>query len=640
MRRSVLPRNSFIWRYKTLALLLFFTAIALALDIAGSNHHVLRVDGHVILAAESLVVSCILIGNIGRDIRAGIYGVDILAVTAIITAVILREYWAAAITSIMVIGGESLEQYGSNRARADLDKLLKIAPQTAIILRGKKEFEIPVGQVRPRDRLVIKPGSVVPVDCQVLDGSSFVDESSITGESLPVAKDKGDGLLSGSINNDGLLTVIALRKAEDSQFEQIIKLVKRASTVKAPFVRMADRFALPFTVFAFALAGAAWFFSGEADRFLKVLVVATPCPLILAAPIALVSGVGRAARHGIIFKTGQALERLSQVKSVAFDKTGTLTLGEPKVKKIETAANIKSSRVLAVAAGLEADSNHILAKAITAEAKKQGVKWPRARGLDEIAGHGVEALLGRHKAMAGRLKYLTDSGVSVPKSFKANGTNTAVYVAEDNEFLGAIYFEDQLRDDANQMLDRLQDAGIKYQILISGDNHKAVESVAKKLGIEEYYADCLPAQKVEAIEGIPKKYRPIAFAGDGINDAPALAAADVGIALGAKGVPAASEAAEAVIMQGSISKVASALEIADRTMNIARQSVVVGIVLSIALMGIFATGKFRAASGAVIQEILDVIVILNALRAHRTGPLPKNMKVKLAKKPTYSKARS
>ncbi|HEY5311118.1 MAG TPA: heavy metal translocating P-type ATPase, partial [Pirellulales bacterium] len=431
----------------------------------------------------------------------------------------------------MLTGGEALEHYAGHRARSELDALLARAPQRARVLRKGKTVEVPVGELRIGDKIIIKAGDVVPVDAIILDGTASFDESSLTGESLPAAKQPKDRILSGTINLDGAITAQVLASAEDSQYQQIIKLVRGAGAARAPFVRLADRYSLPFTVLAYAIGVTVWVLSGHAIRFLEVIVVATPCPLLLAAPIALISGMARASRYGIIVKTGGALERLAEAKTIAFDKTGTLTSGTLEVDKVVALGSYKQDEVLALAASLEQNSNHILAHAIVTAAQTKKLKSTKAKHVKEIAGRGLHASLKGRSVLVGRFSLLAEHDVKVPKSFKSKDVKqTAVYVAIDGELAGVITLKDELRPESKATVEQLRAFGVKEIIMVTGDNQATAQAIAKQLGISHIHAETLPADKLHVLEGV--KARPLVFVGDGVNDAPILTAADVGIALG------------------------------------------------------------------------------------------------------------
>jgi heavy metal translocating P-type ATPase len=601
--------SHFFKEYRELGFVIVAFVVGLVLDIAGWH-----AAAHTILGGSALIATGPLLWEMVKTLRGGEYGIDLLAATAIITSVILHEYWAAMIIVLMLTGGEALEDYAEARAKVELSSLLERKPKQAHLLKGRKTIDVAVDSIHKGDKLIIKPGEVVPVDAVILEGSASFDESSLTGESLPVDKNVGDEILSGSINVDSVVTVRALRPEAESQFEQIVKLVRSAASSQSPFVRLADRYSIPFTVVAFIIAGGAWAMSGQAIRFLEVLVVATPCPLLLGAPIALISGMSRAAKNGIIIKTGSALERLAEVRTIGFDKTGTLTQGQPTVAGITTYNGFDKDEVLVLAASLEQNSNHVLARAILDAAAKAKLKLSKVKHIREEAGLGLSGHLHGHEVTVGRYSLLMKRGVSVPTSAQAK--QTAAYITVDNKLAGVITFIDPTREEAKGTLQRLKNLGIKHFLMVTGDNQATANAVAKQLGINQVEAECLPADKLRAVDKI--KDRPVAFVGDGVNDAPVLTAADVGIALGARGSTAASESADVVILLDDLSRVATSVQIAKRTFFIAKQSILIGIFISVGLMFIFSTGHFKPVYGAAIQELVDVAVIFNALRAH--GP--------------------
>jgi heavy metal translocating P-type ATPase len=603
----------FLRQYKLFSLTVVAAIVGLILQLVHQD-----TAAHWVLGTVSLVAVVPLLWEMWQDVRVGTYGIDILAATAIIVSVLLHQYWAAIVIVLMLTGGKSLESYAESRARRELDSLLRRAPQTATVIRKGKTLSVPANDIRLHEKIVLKPGDLVPVDALVLDGGAIFDESSLTGESMPAPKSAGDTLLSGSINLDGPITAKATASAADSQYQQIIKLVRSAAASKAPFVRLSERYALPFTVMAYAIALAAWAIGGEAIRFLEVIVVATPCPLLLAAPIALISGMSRASRHGIIVKNGGALERLAEANTIAFDKTGTLTRGEPRVESVSAYGTFKKEEVLQLAASLEQSSKHVLASAVVRAATEQKLKLSKAKHVRELAGLGLEAHLKGNDVLVGRLSLLNDRGVTFPKSYRAAvSENSAVYVAVDGALAGVLSFRDEIREETPSTLEALRRGGLRKMLMVTGDNQASARAIADRLGIESVHAEALPADKLHLLDRI--KERPVAFVGDGVNDAPVLTSADVGIALGARGSAAASESADIVVLTDDFSRVATAHGIARRTFRIARQSILVGILLSLILMFVFATGKFSPLLGAILQEVVDVVVIFNALRAHASG---------------------
>lgn len=599
-----------IRHYYLFAFAIFAALVALALEL--KKWHT---AAHWVLGVTAGLEMLPFFKEIWLDMRAGKYGVDILAAVAVISSVALGEFWTGIVIVLMLTGGRALEDYANHRAERELEALLKRAPQKAHVLRGRKEIEVKATEVRKGDKIVIRPGELVPVDAVILEGSASFDESSLTGESLPQPKDAGGELLSGSIDVDGPVTARALRSAEDSQYQQIIKLVESARKSEAPFVRLADRYALPFTIVSFSIAFTAWFISGHAIRFLEVIVVATPCPLILAVPVAIISGMSRAAHQGIIVKSGKSLERLAAARTFAFDKTGTLTRGVLRVEKVTTYGRTSRHDLLSLAASLEHHSTHAQAAAIVEKAESERAALLHVKQVREIAGKGLTGVAKGKEIVVGRYELLEERGVSFPKDFsRKKHDQTAAYVAVDGQLAGVLTFADEVRDESHETLALLRESGVRNFLMITGDNPTTAKKIAKRLGITNIVAGALPGEKIHAIEQI--KDRPVAFVGDGVNDAPVLTASDVGIALGARGSAAASESADVVVMQDDLGHVARGVHIAHRTLGIARQSVFVGIGLSIGLMLVFATGRFLPIYGAVLQEVVDVIVIFNALRAH------------------------
>ncbi len=609
------------FEYKEAALAAISLLTAVGFYLSGND----RTGNAILVVTCSIQVIPMALGMV-KSIIHGEFGVDLLAITAIVTALILGEYITAGVIVLMLTGGESLENYAENRAKGELDSLMKRAPKTATLFINGKNKIVAINEVKEGDIVIIKPGDVTPVDAVIVDGRSSFDESALTGEPLPVEKTKEDELLSGSINGGSVVKARALHTAKDSQYEQIIELVKEATSSKAPFIRMADRYSVVFTLISFAIAGTTFIVSGgEWIRFLQVLVVATPCPLLLGAPIALVSGMSRAAKHGIIVKNGSALEKLARVKTFAFDKTGTLTHGAPKLTQIKTANGFSKAEVLAVAGALEQDSNHVLAITIVQKAVQEKIDLAAISKLHEKPGLGITAELKKQTIMIGKRGFIEEAKVKIPKNIVTN--STATYLAIGGKFAAVFIFEDVLRVETKQTLSYLEKIGMKKSLMITGDNLTAANSIAKQLGITSVKADCLPSDKLAVLKNLPEESRLVAMVGDGVNDAPTLAASDVGIALGAKGSTAASESADVVVMLDDLTKVAESYKIAKDTFKIARQAILIGIFISIGLMLIYSTGKFSPVSGAAIQELIDVVVMIYALRAH--GPWKKTEKVLL-----------
>ena len=567
----------------------------------------------VLIVAFSVLVAVMLFAGMMRDLWRGKYGIDILAVIAIVSTLLVGEYWATIIIVIMMVGGEALESFAQARAKAELSALLARAPSYAHkqMIDGSLR-DIPIHEVKHGDLIVVRPGEVIPVDAEVIMGDSSLDESSITGESEPVEVHAGQAVLSGAVNGESPLVLRTLRIAKDSQYAQIIELVRAAGDSRAPFVRMADRYAVPFTAVALMIGGLAWWVSGDPRRFAEVLVVATPCPLLIAAPVAMISGMSRAAKHGIIIKNGGVLERLASIRAAAFDKTGTLTQGELAFDELLPTKNIDETALLTLAASLEQHSGHVTALALQREAKKRGVDLLPVSKITEIAGGGVKGTIARRVTIAGKREFLIKNGVaaaSIPTHH-----HTATYVAQSKKYIGCISYADVVRADSKKTLAELRRLGVRRFVMLTGDHSSTATQIARQVGITDIHAECLPKDKLEIVRDFP--VRPVMMTGDGVNDAPVLAASDVGVAMGARGSTAASESADVVIMLDSISRVALAVAIAQRTIHVAKQSVLLGIGISIALMIAAAFGLIPAVAGALSQELVDVIVIANALRAH------------------------
>lgn len=551
-----------------------------------------------------------LIGMI-ETLRSGKYGVDILAITAIVATLLVGEYWASLMVLIMLTGGDSLEDYASHQASRELRSLLDNSPQTAHRIDGESINDLSVEEVQVGDIILVKPGEVVPVDGRVLSGESFVDESSLTGESKPIEKKINDELMSGSINGDAALRFKVTKAAKDSQYQTLVKLVKESEAKPAHFVRLADRYAVPFTIIAYVIGGVAWFVSKDPVRFAEVLVVASPCPLILAAPVALVAGMSRSSRNGIVVKTGTTIEKLARAKSIAFDKTGTLTEGRLSVEKIKAVtAEVSPEELMIYAASGEQDSSHILARSLVAYAKENHLSLFPVTNLEEVTGQGIQASVNGKELRVGKAVF-ADAPVEL------SNEQTAVYVSINNTYAGYITFTDIVREEAAETITALNRLGMEKTIMLTGDHQSIANKIASEVGISEVHAECLPEEKINVLRTLSEAERPSIMVGDGVNDAPALAIADIGIAMGAHGSTAASESADAVILKDDLTRVSEAVRLSQDTMRIARQSVLIGIVICVVLMLIASTGVIPALLGAALQEVIDTVSILSALRARK-----------------------
>ncbi len=540
----------------------------------------------------------------------GRFAADIVATLAIIGAALLGQYFAGAVIVLMQSGGETLERYALGRASSSLEALLARAPRIAHRRRDGQLEEVPVERVGVGDEIVVKPGDLVPVDATVLDGTSAVDESALTGEPLPVRAGPGTDLLSGSINLDGVLHARAVRPAAESQYQQIVRLVDQARREKPPIQRLADRFAVWFTPLTLAMCGVAYLVTGNATAVLAVLVVATPCPLILATPVAVIAGISRAADLGVIVKTGAAIEQLGLARAVVFDKTGTLTIGHPAVARVRALNGLPAADVLRLAAAVEQYSSHHLGRAIVEHGRQQGPLADLGE-FQEAPGRGVSGRVDGRTVEVGSAAYLATRGIAVSETPPAE---TTAYVGVDGLLAGAIEFADRMRHQVPALLHRLAVLGVTDTVMLTGDREASAEVIAGQAGIRTVRANLLPADKVAAVEELKRRHGAVVMVGDGINDAPALAAATVGVAMGAHGTAISAEAADVVLLVDDISRVGDAMAISRRMRRIALQSIGVGLGVSLALMAVASLGYLSPPVGAVLQEALDAAVILNALR--------------------------
>lgn len=565
-----------------------------------------------------------------RQLLKGRAGLDILAVTAITAAVLVGEPWAALVVVLMLTGGAALEDYAENRSKRELTALLRKAPQQATLLLGSAASgttleavttEVPVDAVEVGDLLLVRPGALVPVDAILVSDQAVLDESSLTGESLPVDRVAGERVASGAVNGATAVTMRAAALASDSEYQQIVHLVEQAAGSKAKVVRLADRYAVPFTLLSLTIAAIAWAVSGDAVRFAEVLVVATPCPLLIAAPVAFLGGMSRAARFGLIVKGGGTLEQLSRASSAAFDKTGTITSGRPVLERVVAEAGFSEDRVLQLAASAEVYSSHVLASSVVAAAKERGCSLLEAMHAEEVATNGVAASLAvgtdgtTTTVRVGKPSWLREFAPALTPASLEPG-ELAIYVAVDDRFAGAVVMRDQVRADAAQALADLRGLGIERTLMVTGDVEATASPIAARLGISEVHAECRPSDKVRIVSEVQP--RPLIMVGDGLNDAPVLAAADIGFAMGARGATAASESADIVNRYDSLSSLPRAVRVGKDTVRIALQSIWLGIIISVGLMLVAAFGFLPALVGAWLQEVVDLVAILGALRA--VGP--------------------
>ncbi|WP_293848303.1 heavy metal translocating P-type ATPase [uncultured Brevibacterium sp.] len=555
-----------------------------------------------------------LLGMI-RDMVRGNWGLDILAVVAMVSTLAVGEVLASIIVVLMLSGGEALEDYAQHRAARDLENLLKYSPAIAHILEDGAPRDIDVEDVKIGDQLLVKPNEVVPVDCTLNSDTASFDESSLTGESLPVTKSTGDEILSGVVNGTTAVTVTANKRAHESQFQQIVALMSEAEENRAPIVRLADRYAIPFTVLSLVIGAVAWFVSGSATRFAEVMVLATPCPLLIAAPVAFIGGQAQASRNGVIVKSGAVLEQLSRIQAALFDKTETLTRGTPEVTRIVPAHDWGEDELLRLTASAEQYSIHALARGIIQAAQDRSLRLSDTDTADEVATNGVWAVIEGHDLRVGKRSFIEESVGSIEAPTLEPGEGAA-FVAIDGAYAGAVMLADQIRPETPRVISWLRENGVKRVSMLTGDNSHTAQHIADLAGIDDVQADLLPPDKVRlAAETTPG---PVLMVGDGINDAPVLARADVGLAIGAKSATAASEAADGVILRNSLRSVPEVVAISRHTVSVALTAIWLGIILSVGLMLVAATGAIPAVFGALTQEVVDLVAILYALLALRS----------------------
>jgi heavy metal translocating P-type ATPase len=572
-----------------------------------------------IWTVATLPVLAALLSEIVTSLRRGDVGLDIVAALSMTAALVFGESLAAAIVALMYGGGQYLESFAEKAARREMTALLSRVPRTAVRHRHGQLEEVALERLQPGDRLLIRRGDVVPVDGTVAEGVGVLDQSALTGESMPVKIPPGEAAMSGSTNVGEAFDLLATRRAAESTYAGIVRLVEAAQRARAPMSRMADRYALLFLVLTIALAAAAWQLTSDPIRAVAVLVAATPCPLILAVPVAIVSGLSRAAKLGILIKGGKAIEMLARVRSLVIDKTGTLTVGQATIVSVKAAAGVADDDLVRLAASLDQASKHVIAQTIVAEARKRGLVLAVPSDVMETPGEGVTGTVEGHKVVVGGLHFvagkISDADPWPLPHDRPPGALT-VAVAIDGRLAGVLVLADELRAGTEGLLHELRGIGIERIVLSTGDRNEVARFIASGLSLDLVRSELTPDQKILVVLS-ERKNGPVMMIGDGVNDAPALAAADVGVAMGAKGAAASAEAADVVLLVDQLDRILPAIKIARRSRLIAMESVVAGIGLSTAAMIAAAFGLLVPVEGALLQEVIDVAVIFNALRALR-----------------------
>jgi heavy metal translocating P-type ATPase len=560
-----------------------------------------------------------LIFQIAESLRRREIGLDVVALLSMGGALLLGETLAGNVVALMYSGGQLLETFAAGRARREMTALLARTPKSAMRYGPSGLEEAAVATLAPGDRILVRNGDTLPVDGTVASATALLDQSALTGESLPVRHAGGTLVLSGSVNAGDAFDLVATRTAAESAYAGIVRLVEEAGRAKAPMVRLADRYAVWFLLVTVFIAGGAWLATGDPVRALAVLVVATPCPLILAVPVAIVSGVSLTARHGLLVKGGGVLEGLSRVRTMVIDKTGTLTAGRASLISTHPQNGFSTDDVLLFAASLDQASNHSIAEALTAAARQRNLPLASPQAVAETPGSGLEGLVEGRRVVIGGPGFVR-ARLGITDEFAPDGGDgdgvISVAVAVDGNAAGTLLLSDEIRPEAPAVLAALRKRGVDRIVLASGDRADVTASVGARLGVDAVMSELTPEDKVALVLS-EREHGPVMMVGDGVNDSPALAAADIGVAMGARGAAPSSEAADAVLLVDRLDRLIDGMDIARRSRRIALQSVYVGIGLSVAAMPVAAFGYLPPVAGALLQEAIDVAVILNALRALR-----------------------
>jgi len=572
-----------------------------------------------IWALATVPVLAALLFQIANNLARGNVGLDFIAALSMSAALAFGENLAAAIVALMYAGGQYLESFAERAARQNMTALLSRVPRSTLRRRDRKLETVAVDLVLPGDCLLVRRGDVVPVDGTVADGMAIIDQSALTGESMPVHCKAGEPVLSGATNVGEAFDLLATRRAAESTYAGIVRLVEAAQRSRAPMARLADRYAILFLAITIAIAGAAWILATDPIRAVAVLVVATPCPLILAVPVALVSGLSRAARHGVLIKSGKAIEALAQIRSLVFDKTGTLTIGQAKVVSVQPVNGLQQDALLRIAASLDQASKHIVAETIVAEARQNGLMLAIPSEVAETPGEGIVGLVEGRLVIVGGPRFVASKlhDPDLPLfSRESHAGALVVAVAIDSRFAGLLFLADELRMGTETLINDLRSMGIQRIVLATGDRDEVARFITAGLSFDLVRSELTPDQKVLVVLS-ERKNGPVMMVGDGVNDAPALAAADVGVAMGARGAAASAEAADVVLLVDNLDRILPAIKIACRSRFIALESVVVGMGLSMLAMIAASFGLLTPVQGALLQEVIDAAVVFNALRALR-----------------------
>ncbi len=591
------------------------SAIALIISITGILKEKLPVDMAwiaIVLCGIPILTGAFKGVVFEHDIKA-----DLLVSLALIASAATGEYFAAGEVALIMQIGSLLEDHTSGKARESIEKLIKITPQKARIIRDGQTMEVAVEDVKIGDMVSVIAGETIPVDGTIMEGQTTIDQSVMTGESIPVDKKAGDKVLSGTLNQYGTFTMRADSPSADSSLQSMIKLTKEAEENKAPIVTAADKWATWLVVIALSCAVVTWIVTGEFIRAVTVLVVFCPCAFILATPTAVLAGIGNAAKYGIIVRSGDALERLSRIKKIAFDKTGTLTYGKPGVSGVYSVDDrYDEDEILRITALAEQLSEHPLGKAIVEYYREKGGNMEPVEEFNVLAGQGISAVYNGERILAGKSGFMRAHRISLTDTEQISGSlmadgATVVYVALENKAVGLIALEDTIREDAAGTVEKLRSAGIE-PVLLTGDNASAAESMAKAVGIEDVRSDLLPEDKMNIIREYAGGETPVCMIGDGVNDALALTAADAGIAMGGIGSDIAIESADAVLVSDEIRRLPYMFRLMRKVMSKVKVNIIASLIINLSAVALSATGVLTPVTGALWHNCGSVFVVVNA----------------------------
>ncbi|MEE9509454.1 MAG: cation-translocating P-type ATPase, partial [Candidatus Bathyarchaeia archaeon] len=566
------------------------------------------------------LIGLIFIGHSAiKKLMEHVFGIDLLATVAIIASIYVGEYLAAAVVELMLGSGEILENIVFNRASKAISKLIEEYPKKATVIRDGQELELSVSEISPGEIVIIKPGGMVPVDGRVTSGHAILNQASVTGEPMPVDKTPGNEVYSGTIVEQGVIEIETTHIGEDSTYGRIIRMVREAQENKAPIVSLADRFASYYIPLILIIGISLFVFTRDPLRMASVFIIACPCALTLATPTAIVASIGNSARKGILIRNGESLEKMEHVDTLVLDKTGTITIGNPIVLQVKGFNGVNEKDVLGVAAGAEKLSEHPLAKAVIKKAEEEGISPLDCSEFEVHPGLGICVTKDNQVIRVGSEKMMKENSIPLPDEFKSmknvdDASNTVILVARENIVIGSILLSDALRDDVADILTKTKHSGAKKIIMLTGDKRSVANSIGKELGFDEIVADLLPSQKVEHIKSLQREGRKVLMVGDGINDAPALAVADVGVAMGLSGTDVAIETAEITLATNRLDRIPLLFRISRTTMKIIKFNILFAMIVNILGLTLSVLGHITPIIAAIVHESSAIIVLLNALR--------------------------